>query len=208
MGQRSDNLNLGRGARRPRDGVPARALRTEQAPRPAIIVIGASTGGPATFAGRAQRSRTDLGAASRSHSIAHSGRIHPHGRRLDRNRHRSSDAARARWRRNSARPRLSFARDRHISLGRKDETSIIRLLDTPPENFCRPSMTSLRSAAKTFGAAPGYRPDRHGQRRPHRHTPKSSPPKARSSRRMRPPRPCGACRAWSRAKGSPWQFFH
>jgi two-component system, chemotaxis family, protein-glutamate methylesterase/glutaminase len=44
--------------------------------------------------------------------------------------------------------------DRHISIARKGETAIVRLLDTPPENFCKPSVDVLfRSAVDTFGAA-------------------------------------------------------
>jgi len=44
--------------------------------------------------------------------------------------------------------------DRHISIARKGETAIIRLLDTPPENFCKPSVDVLfRSAVGVFGAA-------------------------------------------------------
>lgn len=44
--------------------------------------------------------------------------------------------------------------DRHMSIARKGETVIIRLLDTPPENFCKPSVDVLfRSAVDTFGAA-------------------------------------------------------
>ena len=43
--------------------------------------------------------------------------------------------------------------DRHISIARKGETTIIRLLDTPPENFCKPSVDVLfRSAAEALGA--------------------------------------------------------
>jgi two-component system, chemotaxis family, protein-glutamate methylesterase/glutaminase len=43
--------------------------------------------------------------------------------------------------------------DRHISIACDGETAVVRLLDTPPENFCRPSVDVLfRSAAKAFGA--------------------------------------------------------
>ena len=43
--------------------------------------------------------------------------------------------------------------DRHLSVARKGEMTIIRLLDTPPENFCKPSVDVLfRSAADVFGA--------------------------------------------------------
>jgi two-component system, chemotaxis family, protein-glutamate methylesterase/glutaminase len=44
--------------------------------------------------------------------------------------------------------------DRHISVARQDEMLVVRLLDTPPENFCKPSVDVLfRSAAEVFGAA-------------------------------------------------------
>jgi two-component system chemotaxis response regulator CheB len=44
--------------------------------------------------------------------------------------------------------------DRHISVARNGDTAIIRLLDTPPENFCKPSVDVLfRSAAEVFGPA-------------------------------------------------------
>ncbi len=44
--------------------------------------------------------------------------------------------------------------DRHISVARDGDATIVRLLDTPPENFCKPSVDVLfRSAAETFGPA-------------------------------------------------------
>ena len=43
--------------------------------------------------------------------------------------------------------------DRHLALGRCDGKVVIKLLDTPPENFCKPSIDVLfRSAADAFGA--------------------------------------------------------
>jgi two-component system chemotaxis response regulator CheB len=42
--------------------------------------------------------------------------------------------------------------DRHISIGREDKGVIVKLLDTPPENFCKPSVDVLfRSAAEICG---------------------------------------------------------
>jgi two-component system chemotaxis response regulator CheB len=44
--------------------------------------------------------------------------------------------------------------DRHISVARDGDKAIVRLLDTPPENFCKPSVDVLfRSAAEVFGPA-------------------------------------------------------
>jgi two-component system, chemotaxis family, protein-glutamate methylesterase/glutaminase len=44
--------------------------------------------------------------------------------------------------------------DRHISIGRDGDTKIVRLLDTPPENFCKPSVDVLfRSASEVLGPA-------------------------------------------------------
>jgi two-component system, chemotaxis family, protein-glutamate methylesterase/glutaminase len=42
--------------------------------------------------------------------------------------------------------------DRHVAIRRRDDRSAIALLDTPPENFCKPSIDVLfRSAAEALG---------------------------------------------------------
>lgn len=44
--------------------------------------------------------------------------------------------------------------DRHIGVARDGDRAIVRLLDTAPENFCKPSVDVLfRSAAEVFGPA-------------------------------------------------------
>jgi two-component system, chemotaxis family, protein-glutamate methylesterase/glutaminase len=153
MGQRSNNLDLDRASASPAAVAVRELAELEQAPRLAVIVIGASTGGPQALPvvlNDLAPIRAKLPVLIALHIPAEF--THTVAAWIE-----AATGLPARLARDGEEilPGHAYLSpgDRHISVARKGETAIIRLLDTPPENFCRPSVDVLfRSAANTFGA--------------------------------------------------------
>jgi len=153
MGQRSDNFDLDRASASPALASLREIVELEQPPRPAVIVIGASTGGPQALPvvlNDLAPVLTQLPVLIALHIPAEF--THTVAAWIE-----AATGLPARLARDGEEMLPGHAYlspgDRHISVARNGDKAVIRLLDTPPENFCRPSVDVLfRSAAKTFGA--------------------------------------------------------
>lgn len=153
MGQQSDNFDLRRASASPAPAPLREFGELEPAPRLAMIVIGASTGGPQAL----PVVLNDLAPILAQLPVLIALHIPAEFTHTVAAWIETATGLPARLARDGEEilPGHVYLSpgDRHISVARKDEIAIIRLLDTPPENFCRPSVDVLfRSAAKAFGA--------------------------------------------------------
>jgi two-component system chemotaxis response regulator CheB len=153
MTQQRDNFDL-----RPAGGAPGSATlrplaELELSARPAVVVIGVSTGGPQAL----PVVLNGLAPIMTQLPVLIALHIPPEFTRTVAARIETLTGLTTRLAEDGEEilPGLAYLSpgDRHISVARQDETTIIRLLDTPPENFCKPSVDVLfRSAAEVFGA--------------------------------------------------------